>query len=37
MLHAECTAVSNEDVLPADDVYIERSDTVRGYEVAPGR
>jgi len=38
MLHAECHGrIQMKTYCPADDVYIERSDTVRGYEVAPGR
>ena len=38
MLHAECHGrIQMKTYCPTDDVYIERSDTVRGYEVAPGR
>jgi DNA end-binding protein Ku len=38
MLHAECHGrIQMKTYCPADDAYIERSDTVRGYEVAPGR
>jgi DNA end-binding protein Ku len=38
MLHAECHGrIQMKTYCPTDDQYIERSDTVRGYEVAPGQ
>ena len=38
MLHGECLGrIQMKTYCPTDDVYIERSDTVRGYEVAPGQ
>ena len=38
MLHAECHGrIQMKTYCPTDDVYIERGDTVRGYEVAPGQ
>ena len=38
MLHAECHGrIQMKTYCPTDEVYIERSDTVRGYEVAAGR
>ncbi len=38
MLHAECHGrIQMKTYCPTDDVYIERSDTVRGYEVAPSQ
>ena len=38
MLHADCHGrIQMKTYCPTEDVYIERSDTVRGYEVAPGR
>jgi DNA end-binding protein Ku len=38
MLHAECHGrIQMKTYCPTDDVYIERSDTVRGFEVAPGQ
>jgi DNA end-binding protein Ku len=36
MLHAECHGrIQMKTYCPTDDVYIERSQTVRGYEIAP--
>ena len=38
MLHADCHGrIQMKTYCPNDDAYIERSDTVRGYEVAPGQ
>jgi DNA end-binding protein Ku len=38
MLHSECHGrIQMKTYCPTDDVYIERGDTVRGYEVAPGQ
>jgi DNA end-binding protein Ku len=38
MLHADCHGrIQMKTYCPTDDVYIERSDTVRGYEVAPAQ
>jgi len=38
MLHAQCHGrIQMKTFCPTDDAYIERSDTVRGYEIAPGR
>jgi DNA end-binding protein Ku len=38
MLHAECHGrIQMKTYCPTDDAYIERSDTVRGYEIAPDR
>ena len=38
MLHAACHGrIQMKTYCPTDDAYIERSDTVRGYEVAPGQ
>jgi DNA end-binding protein Ku len=38
MLHSECHGrIQMKTYCPTDDVYIERSDTVRGYEIAPGQ
>jgi DNA end-binding protein Ku len=38
MLHSDCNGrIQMKTYCPTDDVYIERSDTVRGYEVAPGQ
>ena len=38
MLHAQCHGrIQMKTYCPADDAYIERSDTVRGYEIAPGQ
>jgi len=38
MLHAACHGrIQMKTYCPTDDVYIERSDTVRGYEIAPGQ
>ncbi|MFI5259020.1 MAG: Ku protein [Candidatus Limnocylindrales bacterium] len=38
MLHAECHGrIQMKTYCPTDEVYIERGDTVRGYEVAPGQ
>jgi DNA end-binding protein Ku len=38
MLHADCNGrIQMKTYCPTDDVYIERSETVRGYEVAPGQ
>jgi DNA end-binding protein Ku len=38
MLHAQCQGrIQMKTYCPTDDAYIERSDTVRGYEIAPGR
>ena len=38
MLHADCHGrIQMKTYCPTDDVYIERGDTVRGYEVAPGQ
>jgi DNA end-binding protein Ku len=38
MLHADCHGrIQMKTYCPTDDVYIERSDTVRGYEVAPSQ
>jgi DNA end-binding protein Ku len=38
MLHANCHGrIQMKTYCPTDDVYIERSDTVRGFEVAPGQ
>jgi DNA end-binding protein Ku len=38
MLHADCHGrIQMRTYCPADDAYIERSDTVRGYEMAPGQ
>ncbi len=36
MLHADCHGrIQMKTYCPTDDAYIERSDTVRGYEIAP--
>ena len=38
MLHAECHGrIQMKTYCPTDDVYIERSDTVRGYEIGSGQ
>jgi DNA end-binding protein Ku len=38
MLHADCHGrIQMKTYCPTDDAYIERSDTVRGYEVAPAQ
>jgi DNA end-binding protein Ku len=38
MLHADCHGrIQMKTYCPTDEVYIERGDTVRGYEVAPGQ
>jgi len=38
MLHGECHGrIQMKTYCPTDEVYIERGDTVRGYEVAPGQ
>jgi len=38
MLHADCHGrIQMKTYCPTDDVYIERADTVRGYEVAPSQ
>ncbi|HEY1168529.1 MAG TPA: Ku protein [Candidatus Limnocylindrales bacterium] len=38
MLHAHCHGrIQMKTYCPTDDAYIERSDTVRGYEIAPGQ
>jgi DNA end-binding protein Ku len=38
MLHSDCHGrIQMKTYCPTDDAYIERSDTVRGYEVAPGQ
>jgi DNA end-binding protein Ku len=38
MLHADCHGrIQMRTYCPTDDAYIERSDTVRGYEVAPSQ
>ena len=38
MLHAECHGrIQMKTYCPTDEVYIERGDTVRGYEVGPGQ
>ena len=38
MLHAECgSRIQMKTYCPLDDEYIERSDTVRGFEIAPGQ
>jgi DNA end-binding protein Ku len=38
MLHDECHGrIQMKTYCPTDEVYIERGDTVRGYEVAPGQ
>jgi DNA end-binding protein Ku len=38
LLHADCHGrIQMKTYCPTDEVYIERGDTVRGYEVAPGR
>jgi DNA end-binding protein Ku len=38
MLHADCHGrIQMKTYCPTDDEFIERSDTVRGYEVAPGQ
>ena len=38
MLHAACGGrIAMKTYCPTDDEYIERSDTVRGYEIAPGQ
>ncbi len=38
LLHADCHGrIQMKTYCPTDDVYIERSDTVRGYEVAPAQ
>ncbi len=38
LLHAECHGrIQMKTYCPTDEVYIERGDTVRGYEVAPGQ
>jgi DNA end-binding protein Ku len=38
MLHAACHGrIQMKTYCPTDDTYIERSDTVRGYEVSPGQ
>ena len=38
MLHAECHGrIQMKTYCPTDDVYIERSDTVRGYEIGAGQ
>jgi DNA end-binding protein Ku len=37
MLHATClNRIQMKTYCPVDDAYIERSDTVRGYEISPG-
>ncbi|MGA2512542.1 MAG: Ku protein [Candidatus Limnocylindrales bacterium] len=38
LLHADCHGrIQMKTYCPTDDAYIERSDTVRGYEIAPGQ
>ena len=38
MLHSECHGrIQMKTYCPTDDVFIERGDTVRGYEVSPGQ
>ncbi|HEX7490626.1 MAG TPA: Ku protein [Candidatus Limnocylindrales bacterium] len=38
MLHADCKGrIQMKTYCPTEDTYIERSDTVRGYEVSPGQ
>jgi DNA end-binding protein Ku len=38
MLHADCGGrIQMKTYCPTDEIYIERGDTVRGYEVAPGQ
>ena len=38
MLHVECgSRIQMKTYCPLDDEYIERSDTVRGFEIAPGQ
>src|SRR5665811_924807 len=38
MLHDECHGrIQMKTYCPTDDVFIERGDTVRGYELAPGQ
>jgi DNA end-binding protein Ku len=38
MLHATChSRIQMKTYCPTDDAYIERSDTVRGYEIGPGQ
>jgi DNA end-binding protein Ku len=38
MLHSDCHGrIQMKTYCPTDDAYIERSDTVRGYELAPGQ
>lgn len=38
MLHAACHGrIQMKTYCPTDEVYIERSDTVRGYEIGPGQ
>jgi DNA end-binding protein Ku len=38
MLHADCHGrIQMKTYCPTDEIYIERGDTVRGYEVAPGQ
>jgi DNA end-binding protein Ku len=38
MLHADCHGrIQMKTYCPTDDAYVERSDTVRGYEMAPGQ
>jgi DNA end-binding protein Ku len=38
MLHASCgSRIQMKTYCPTDDEYIERSDTVRGFEIAPGQ
>ncbi len=38
MLHADCGGrIQMKTYCPTEEVYIERGDTVRGYEVAPGQ
>ncbi len=38
MLHAECHGrIQMKTYCPTDDAFIERSDTVRGYEIAPNQ
>jgi DNA end-binding protein Ku len=38
MLHAECHGrIQMKTYCPTDDAYIERSDTVRGYEIGSGQ
>jgi DNA end-binding protein Ku len=38
MLHASCgSRIQMKTYCPVDDIYVERSDTVRGFEIAPGQ